>query len=151
MRILYVLCSSFLLLSMSCKNDFYVQRKNNESDKREGEKITGTYFDNILLEKPKENLKLFSEEFFKQTSKEDLWKQFQFIEEKLGEITSKEIQGWETSVVTGTNPKSEYLFIYNVEREKFNSVETFYLMKEPNDSIKIYSYKIESKGLLTSE
>lgn len=136
---------------VSCKNDFYVQRKNNETDKREGEKITGVFFDNVLLEKPKENLKLFSEEFYKQTSKEDLWKQFQFIEEKLGEITSKEIQSWETSVVTGTNPKSEYLFIYNVEREKFNSVETFYLMKEPNDSIKIYSYKIDSKGLLMSE
>lgn len=136
---------------VSCKNEFYVQRKNNDSDKREGEKITGTYFDNILLEKPEENLKLFSEEFFKQTSKEDLLKQFRFIEEKLGKLTSKEIQVWETSVLNGTNPKSEYLFIYNVEREKFNSVETFYLMKESNDSIKIYSYKIESKGLLTSE
>lgn len=135
----------------SCKNDFYIQRKNNESDKREGEKVTGTYFDNVLLERPDENLKLYSDEFLEQTSKEELLKQNQFIEEKLGKVTSKEIQGWETSVVSGTDPKSEYLFVYNVEREKFNSIETFYLMKDANDSIKIYSYKIDSKGLLMNE
>jgi hypothetical protein len=132
----------------SCKNDFHVYRNNNDSDKREGEKITGTYFDNILLEKSEENLKLFSDEFFKQTNKEELLQEFHFIEEKLGKITSKEIQGWETSIVTGTSPKSEYLFVYDVERVKFNSIETFYLMKDSNDSIKIYSYKIDSKGLL---
>ena len=140
-----------IVSTFSCKNDFYAQRKNNESDKREGEKITGIYFDNVFLGKPKENLKLFSNEFFKEFSKEDLLKQSQFIDEKLGKITSKEIQAWETSIATGTNPKSEYLFVYNVEREKFNSVETFYLMKDANDSIKIYSYKIDSKGFLTSE
>lgn len=148
-KYIYLVLIFFLIIS--CKNDFYVQRKNNDSDKREGEKITGVYFDNVFLGKPKENLKLFSNEFFKEFSKEDLLKQSQFIDEKLGKITSKEIQTWETSIVTGTNPKSEYLFVYNVEREKFNSIETFYLMKEPNDSIKIYSYKIDSKGFLTSE
>ncbi|MFV0305967.1 MAG: hypothetical protein ACK5IC_10860 [Moheibacter sp.] len=145
-------CLIFLNPSLiSCKNEFTIQRQNDEDDKREGEKVMDNYFDNILLEKPSENKLLYSEAFFKESSKEELQQQNQFIEEKLGKIEGKTLQHWETFVVTGTSSKSEYLFVYNVEREKYNSVETFYLMKEPSDSIKIHSYKIDSKGLLTSE
>lgn len=152
MNIMKLLQMTIIFLFIcSCKNDFYMQQKNQESDKREGEMITGIYFDNLLLEQPHENIDLFSSEFFKITSKEKFIEQNEFIKNKLGKVLGKELKQWETSIISGTNPKSEYLFIYNVQREKYNSVETFYLMKdEATDSIKIYSYKIESEGLLTT-
>lgn len=135
----------------SCKNEFTVQRKNNQSDKREAEKVMDVYFDNLLLDKESENLLLFSKEFFKVSSKEKMIKENELIKNKLGKVLGKELKHWETSVVSGTSPKSEYLLVYDIKREKFNSSETFYLVKEESDSIKIYSYKIESEGLLMDE
>ncbi|SMC49025.1 hypothetical protein [Moheibacter sediminis] len=140
---------AFTLIICSCTNEFTVQKKNNESDKREGERIMDIYFDNILLDKENENLSLFGKEFYKVSSKEKLMKENEFIKNKLGKLLGKELKHWETAVVSGTSSNSEYLFIYEIKREKYNSVETFYLIKEALDSIKIHSYKIESEGLLT--
>ncbi len=148
-KVIYLL--SILVFFTCCKNDLFVQYKNQESDKRVGEKVMDIYFDNLLLDQRNDNLSLFSKEFFKENDKNKLSEQNRFIENKLGKVLGKELKHWETSVIKGTNPKSEYLFVYDVKREKYNSLETFYLMKEKTDSIKIYSFKIESEGLLTSE
>lgn len=136
-----------LLIAFSC-NKVNTLRKNTESDKIEGEKITQIYFDNIKLEKPSDNLKLFGKDFLAKISKEDFIKQSSIVDVKLGKVIEKNLLKWETNIVDGTNPKSEYLFIYDVKREKYNSKETFYLTKEPTDSIKIHTYNVESEGLL---
>lgn len=141
----------FILIICSCKNDFRIEKKNSNSDKRDAEKVMDVYFDNLLLDKQNDNLLLFSKEFFKVSSKEKMIEENEFIQNKLGKVLGKELKHWETSVVSGTNPKSEYLLVYNINREKYNSSETFYLIKEKSDSIKIYSYKIESEGLLKGE
>lgn len=145
----------FIVIAMifvfSCKNEFTVQRKNNQSDKREAEKVMDKYFDNLLLDKENENLVLYSEEFFKKGTKEQMAEQEKLIKNKLGKVLGKELKHWETSVVSGTSPKSEYAFIYEIQREKHSSLETFYLIKEESDSIKIHTHNIESEGLLLSE
>lgn len=135
-----------LLITFSC-NKVNMQRKNTESDKVEGEKITQIYFDNIKLEKPDDNLRLFGKEFLAQISKEDFIKQSNIVDAKLGKVVERNLVKWETNIVDGTNPKSEYLFIYDVTREKYNSKETFYLIKETTDSIKIHTYNVESEDL----
>lgn len=146
-----ILITVLFLIICSCKNDFYIEQKNKESDKREAEKVMDVYFDNLLLDKEKDNLLLYSKEFFTVSSKEKMIEENDFLKNKLGKVLGKELKHWETSVVSGTSPKSEYLFIYEIQREKYKSTETFYLVKEKTDSIKIYSYKIESEGLLLNE
>ncbi len=142
--ILVLVTLSFLY---SC-NNLSVQRKNTTTDKVEGEKVVNTYFENVKLDKGDDNLKLFSNLFFEKISKEEFKKQSGIVDIKLGKVIDKKLLKWETNIVDGTNSKSEYLFIYNVTRENYNSKETFYLIKEATDSIKIYSYQVESEGLL---
>lgn len=67
-----------LLITFSC-NNVNTQRKNTESDKVEGEKITQIYFDNIKQEKPGDNLKLFGKDFLAKISKEDFTKQSNIV------------------------------------------------------------------------
>lgn len=131
----------------SC-NNLNLQRKNTTSDKIEGEKVVNIYFDNIKSDKENDNLSLFSNAFFEKVSKEDFVKKRSAVDIKLGKVLDRKLLKWETNIVDGTNPKSEYLFIYEVEREKYSSIETFYLIKESTDSIKVQSYQVESEGLL---
>ena len=144
-KILLVLVSvSFLY---SC-NKLNVQRKNTITDKIEAEKVVNLYFENLKFDKRDDNLKLFSNSFFDKISKEDFKKDSGIVDIKLGKVKDRKLLKWETNIVDGTNPKSEYLLIYDVQRENYNSKETFYLLKEATDSIKINSYQVESEGLL---
>lgn len=138
----------FLLISISCQKELNFTRQNSDSDKRDAEKVTGAFFDNLLLNRTEQNTKLFSENFFKEIPKEELVDFLQNIEGSLGKVNGKELDSWQTNVVSGTSPISEYLLVYKVEREKYPSIESFYLVKDVNDSIKILNYNINSKGLL---
>ncbi|HLU85338.1 MAG TPA: hypothetical protein VKZ45_07680 [Vicingaceae bacterium] len=143
-----LLMLAILSISFSC-NNLNVQRKNTESDKAKGEKILNTYFDNLASNKRDDNLKLFSEVFFEKTPKDVFLKQDSLVDLKLGKILEKSLLKWETNIVEGRHAISEYLFVYDVKREKHNAKETFYLIKDPTDSIKIHTYQVESEGLLT--
>lgn len=143
-----LLMSIILSMSFSC-NNLNVQKKNRESDKGEGEKVLNIYFDNILSNNKEKNLQLFSKAFFEKTPKDVFFKQHNVVDERLGKVIGRSLEKWETNIVKGTKPVSEYFFVYDVERENYNSKESFYLIKEATDSIKINSYKVESEGLLT--
>ena len=140
--------SLILSMSFSC-NNINVQKKNRENDKVEAEKVLNIYFDNVLANSKKKNLQLFSKAFFEKTPKDVFFKQHNAMDERLGKVIGRSLAKWETNIVKGTKPVSEYFFVYDVERENYNSKESFYLVKEPTDSIKINSYKVESEGLLT--
>jgi len=135
----------------ACKHNFYTQRKNDLSDKREAEKVMGLFYGNLILEQKEENIKFYSEKYLEVSDQNEINRQTEVIENKLGKVIGKELKSWETSVVTGMNPKAEYLLVFDVEREKHNSVETYYLMKDPDDSIRIYSNSIDSKGFLMED
>ncbi|SFO09310.1 hypothetical protein SAMN05421741_1202 [Paenimyroides ummariense] len=142
-----LLILAILSLSFSC-NNLNVQRKNTERDKVEGEKVLNTYFDNLASNKREDNLKLFSEVFFEKTPKDTFLKQDSIVGLKLGKIIERNLLKWETNIIEGRRAISEYVFIYDVKREKYNTKETFYLIKEPTDSIRIHTYQVESEGLL---
>lgn len=106
-----ILLGLILFLLIGCKNEFTIQRQNQESDKREVEKVMDAYFDNLFLNREKENLIFYSQAYLDVSSKEEITEQNQFVEGKLGKVTGKELKHWETSVVSGTSPKSEYLLV----------------------------------------
>jgi hypothetical protein len=138
MKNLYFLL--FLSFMLSC--NFNTTSSNSESDKREGEEITHKLYYYLETTDFKKAEHLFSEKFFEVTDREKLQKIFSQTQDQLGNIQNFSLLEWNTFVVKGSNPKSEYLFLYQVEREKKPSVEKIGMIKE-NDSIKIVSYHIQ--------
>ena len=114
---------------------------NHESDKREAEKITNKFYHYLEMKEFNEAEKLFSEKFFEVTDKEKLHKIFNHTLNDCGNLTNFSLQEWNTFVVKGTNPKSEYDFLYKVTRDKKETTERIGMLKE-NDSIKIVSYHV---------
>lgn len=137
----------FILILFSCKKELNFTLHNSDSDKREAEKVTAAFYDNHLLNRMDQNTRLFSDAFYKEITKEELVNFLHDMDAKLGKVKGKELDSWETKVVSGTSAKSEYLLVYKVEREKYPSVESFYMVKDDNDSIKILYYNLNSKGL----
>lgn len=136
----------FGIFVSSC--EFNTQRFNNNRDKKEGEKVVEAYFNYENLGKSELAKNLFSKAFIDEVGFAKFLENQNYLNNKLGKVLDKELKSWETAVVSGTNSKSEYLFVYEVKREKHNSFETFYLVKEESDSIKIRKYNLESEGLL---
>lgn len=56
-------------------------------------------------------------------------------------ISNIQLTMWETFVSVGTNPKSQYVLSYRIERNIQNTQEKFTLEKN-NDSIKIVGYDV---------
>ena len=77
-------------------------------------------------------------------------KMLQAFTEKLGAIDNFRLNHWETQVVTGTNPSSNYALYFVVSRQKFSSRETFILTKEEGE-IKINGYQVDSEGFSMDE
>lgn len=151
MKIHFKLLTLFLLSFVLHSCNVTSTRSNNISDKNEGQAIVSLYFQNHDEGNPEANEKLFSQLFLEDAGFEKFLKNQRFTDEKLGEIRWTELQHWETTVVSGTQSSSEYLFVYEVKRAKHNSIESFYLTKDDSDSIKIQQYKIESDGFLQED
>ncbi len=138
-----------ILAAFSCK--FNMQEKNNIKDKEEGENVMNTFFENIKSGNIDINKDLLSNSFLKISGVEQFDKDQKFIERKLGRILSIDLIGWETSIVSGPDPKAEYTFEYHINRENYDSNEIYYLLKENDGSIKINSYKIDSRGFVEDD
>ncbi|KQT23916.1 hypothetical protein ASG22_07775 [Chryseobacterium sp. Leaf405] len=85
---------------------------------------------------------LFSDKFFEITSKEKLLEIFTISQNETGPIQEYNLVKWETFVSKGTNPRSEYLLVYDVKRGLGKTQETFSLQKEKNGDIKIVGYHV---------
>ena len=125
--------------------NFNATYKNREADKQDAEKITSKLYSYIDSGKYNQTHELFSEKFLAVTDTAKLNQIFTTTYEKLGKIKDRKLQRWETVVVKGTTPISEYLLIYDVSREKYKSIETIRMLKE-KDIIKIISYNVNSDG-----
>jgi hypothetical protein len=130
----------FISLVASC--NLNTTSSNNESDKREAEEITNKLYYYLETKDFQNAQTLFSEKFFEVTDREKLQKIFNQSHEEFGNLTNFSLLEWNTFVVKGTQAKSEYLLVYQVEREKKPTVEKIGMIKE-NDSIKIVSYHIQ--------
>ncbi|TXI98631.1 hypothetical protein [Chryseobacterium sp. WX] len=128
------------LLFIGC--NFNKTYRNREEDKQEAEKITEKFYSLIKNNNRKEALKLFGEKFFKLTRKDQLNKMLNEINSSCGsKISDTKLTTWETFVSIGTNPKSEYVLLYKVNRNIKNTQEKITLEKN-NDSIKIVGYDV---------
>ncbi|MBP2619398.1 hypothetical protein [Chryseobacterium jejuense] len=129
---------TFFLISCN----FNSTSQNREEDKKEAEKITERFY-YFIKKNDKENaIELISKNLFKVTPKEKFSQILGSCSSECGEIKSYSLNHWETFVVKGTNPRSEYVLVYDVNRTIKNTKEKFTLKKE-NDSIKILGYNIE--------
>lgn len=124
---------------VSCSyNETY---SNREQDKREAEKIIQEFYTSIKENNTEKTIKLFSKKFFHITSRQQLNEMINWTNEKGGAISNYTLSNWQTLIIKGPNPKSDYSLVYYVKRDSINTQEIFSLQKE-NDTIKIVGYKI---------
>ena len=136
----------FIILTLiSCNyNSTY---SNRESDKNEAEKIPKKFYWEIQYgNSEEETFKLFSEKFFEVTDKNKLREIIALSNSQFGAIKEYNLGNWETFVVKGSNPKSEYVLIYDVIRENTKTQEKFSMVKE-NGVIKIVGYNVNQNLL----
>lgn len=111
-KLLFLFAQSLLLISCNF-NQIYTDR---ESDKADGEKIPQKFYWEIRYGGNQDDIyKLFGEKFFSVTSKEKLTELLN-ITSQIGPVQEYNLSKWQTLVVKGSNPKSEYLFTYDVKR-----------------------------------
>lgn len=140
----YILILVVLFLTSCNFNKTY---RNREEDKKDAEKITKNYYQLIKGSSRQKAFKLFGEKFFdkkygKINNKEQLNQMIDDINAECGDkISNIQLTIWETFVSVGTNPKSQYVLSYKVERNIQNTQEKFTLEKN-NDSIKIVGYDV---------
>ena len=131
----------------SCNFNANISSDNREQDKNDAEEITSlmyAYLENKDFEKAHA---FFSPRFFEVTPQKKLDEIFITSDKQLGTVKTRNLIKWETRVKSGTNSSSEYLLVYNVIREKFNSTEMIRLEKEKNE-IKIIAYNVQSDGFI---
>ena len=125
---------------------FTSTRLNREEDKLDAQKVTNKFFDIVKTGNYAAAHDLFSDKFWKVTSPAHMNDIFTATQKKLGDIVNINLSDWETRVVSGTDPVAEYKLVYKNHHQKFDSVETFGLMKEDDGKIRILSYNINSDG-----
>ncbi|SHM70787.1 hypothetical protein [Chryseobacterium polytrichastri] len=130
---------SLNLFLVSC--NFNSTNQNREEDKKDAEQVAQDFY-TLINKKNKENaFKLISKSLFKVTPKEKFGQILNESSIECGNIKNDSLIYWQTLVIKGSNPKSEYVLIYNVKRDIKNTQEKFTLHKE-GDSIKIVGYDI---------
>lgn len=134
-----------LILITSCQFNSF--NNNSNKDKEDAERVTGQVYALIRLDDYAKTYELFSPKFLQGWDTTQLVDLLRKFDNKLGKVDSIHLDTWNTKVVEGSNPQSDYLLVYTVKRDKFMSKETFGLTKE-NGVIKIYGYKVESEGFL---
>ena len=131
----------FTVFSILIGCNFNNTQENREEDKKDAEKITLKFYSLIKENKKQEAFKLFSSKFFIETNENELNQMIDWTNKEAGSISNYSLTEWETIIVKGTDPKNDYLLVYNVTRSKINTQEIFFLKKE-NKEIKITGYKI---------
>lgn len=137
---------AFLLLFTLTSCVFTSTYTNREADKQEAEKVTNSFFELIKAKNYEAAYPLFSDDFFSVTPKPKLKEMFVTIQDKLGDLTSTNLDQWQTKVVKGTDPSSEYDLLYQNQHAKFKSAEEFKLTKNWDGKIRILYYHVTSPG-----
>ncbi|WP_333596754.1 hypothetical protein [Chryseobacterium flavum] len=125
---------SFLFIGCSYDKIY----ENRESDRQEAQKIANKFYSLIKQNNREEAFKLFNQET---TSKEKFNLVLDKIESENGQIQDESLINWETYIIKGTNSKSDYLLVYQVNRSITNTQEAF-IMQKIDGTIKIEKYKI---------
>ena len=123
---------------------------NRVEDKDDALKVAVAFYNLVQSKDYVNTYPLYSKKFLEVTDMTKMEKMLQAFTEKLGAIDNFRLDHWETQVVTGTNPSSNYALYFVVSRRKFSSRETFILTKEEGE-IKINGYQVDSEGFSMDE
>ena len=140
--IIFLVFTSVLLTS--CNFNANASYENETKEKENAESVSALLYYNTGKNNFNEAINLFSDSIY-DASKKDALKQF--LEEKkqtLGEFKDYSLVDWKTIRVTGTNPKTEYLLIYNVIYANYNAKESISLIKEKG-KVKIVGYNVNKE------
>lgn len=142
MRTLSVLIILITILTSCQLNSTF---NNLESDKKDAEKVIDRFYNLLDKQEYDKTHPLFTNDFFKTTDTGKLNNLYRMLAKKTGTLQERKVKEWSTNTVKGTHPKSEYVFVYTIERSKFESEEKISLIKE-NDSVRIIGYYVTSDG-----
>lgn len=119
-------------------------------DKNEADQFMKTYFDTIKSKDFDKALTLYSDKFYEKTSKEDWLKALNTINKKLGDLENYEQNGFNINTQVGTeNSGTYYTFKYKVKYSKYDSVETFTLLRPTGKKeISILGHNINTDAFL---
>lgn len=120
---------------------------NEEREREQAASIMGSFYFAIQTKHFADVEFLFSETFYKTTTKDDLYRMLIKTQELLGEYKDGTLVDWKTRRVSGSNPLTEYTLVYDVRYDKYKARETINLKREKT-GIKIISYNIASEGYL---
>ena len=134
----------FTLALSSCQ--FNSTRTNMAGDKTAAEKVTDKFHEFIKAKNYDSVYTLFSKRFFAVTPKAKMTEILTATQNKLGDLKSDSLAEWQTRIVEGTNPSSEYIMRYTNHRQKYDSKEQFTLTKDADGKIRILGYNINSEG-----
>lgn len=129
-----------VLISVSCHfNKTFINR---EKDKIEAEKVTNLFYETV----PKgiinnSTYEMYGSKFWEAEDTISFRADFKRIYDNFGALIEVKLDHWETIVVEGSNPKSEYRLYYLNQYENYKTKETFILEKE-NGKIKIVNYDL---------
>ena len=111
---------SLIFIFVGCHfNSSYVDR---QEDKNEAEGVTSDFYTYLQRNDFKNSLQLMSSKFFEKSTEEQNIEFMNETNDKLGAVKYARIKEWHSLRVEGTDPKTQYVFIYDVERDKYNSI-----------------------------
>ena len=132
------------LLMVGCH--FNSQFINSLEDKAAAEQVSNKLYGYVKSKQFEEAMSLFSTRFFEVTSREKLMKMFTKTNEKLGDLLETSVENWQTRKVEGTDPSTNYMFLYKNKYSRFESEESIQMQKEADGQIRITAYYINSEG-----
>ncbi len=103
---------------------------NDEFDKMEAEKITSAFYRGVVTNDYSKIDTLFSPTQYKNQKRDSLGIFIGDIHKQFGTIVTWSLADWKTVDVKGTDAKTEYALVYNVEFSSKNVAETFIMRKE---------------------
>ncbi|UOQ73722.1 DUF4019 domain-containing protein [Hymenobacter cellulosilyticus] len=141
------LVGTALLASSLMGCNYTTSVTNSEEDRKPAELVTDSFLMNQKQGRRDANLRLFGEEMWETTSREKVRQLWARRDTLLGPLVHTELGPWQTQVVKGTNPSSNYVLQYKSKYAKGSALETFTLEREADDSIKIVGYNISLDAL----
>ncbi|UUC44810.1 hypothetical protein [Flavobacterium cerinum] len=128
----------------SCNFNANIKKENNIRDKEAAESVVGFLYLYTAKKEFDSIPKLMSQDFYKLVAREDLKSYLISKKEKLGDFKDFTLKDWKTTETSGTNPKTEYLLIYDVTYSNGHAEESISLVKE-NNKVKIFGYNVNLK------
>ena len=139
MKMKIILLLSVIISLAGCNLNTKIH--NDEFDKMEAEKITSAFYGGAVTNDYSKIDTLFSPIQYTKQKRDSLGIFIKDIHDQFGTIVTWNLVDWQTIDVKGTDSKTEYVLIYNVEFSSKSVIETFIMRKE-DGKVRIFDLRI---------